>query len=300
MITLSAGEASVVLAPEAGGAVLGWRIGRQPLLRATDPTALLRGRGRGMGAFPLVPFSNRIAGGRFAFGGREYRLARADTSFPIPIHGLGWVRPWQLAAVSERAADLRLVHPATEADRALWPFAFAADLRVALTATTLSIGLRLVNRHDGPAPAGLGLHPFFPRTAAASLRFAATGVWRATPERLPTVHVPVPPEWDHRAGLKIGTVALDDVFTGWDGRAEVTLAPVAPVSEPVTITLTASPIFRHLVIYTPPGAGYFCVEPVSHMTDAIHHLADRTDTGLAVLAPGGALEGEIGFAVRGA
>lgn len=290
MIALAAGPSCVVLAPEAGGAILGWRVGRDPVLRGTDPGAVLSGRARGMGAFPLVPFSNRIGGGGFTFAGRNYAIARADPAFPTPIHGLGWVRRWDPVAVSAATARLRLVHPARAADLALWPFAFDAELAFDVSATTLRVGLRLVNRHAGPAPAGLGLHPYFPRKAGARLRFRAAGVWRATAERLPIGLGPVPPAWDHAAGLAVGAVALDDVFAGWDGTAEIGLGSRH-------VTLTGSGIFGHLVVFTPPGADFFCVEPVSHATDAVNRGEPRSVTGLAVLAPGEALEGEVALRV---
>ena len=290
MIALTAGASSLVLAPEAGGAILGWRIGRDPVLRIADPAAVLGARARGMGAFPLVPFSNRISGGEFRFAGRQYAIARADPSFPTPIHGLGWVRRWDPVAVSGAAARLRLEHPARPADLALWPFAFTAELAFDLSAEALRVGMRLVNRHAGPAPAGLGLHPYFPRAPGSRLQFRATGVWRATPDRLPIALGPVPPSWDHAAGLPVGTVALDDVFAGWDGIAEIGLGARA-------MTLTGSAIFRHLVVFTPPGADFFCVEPVSHATDAVNRPESASVTGLVVLAPGEALEGELVFRV---
>ncbi len=295
MISLSAGDASLVLAPEIGGAIVGWRLGRWHILRQPEPAAMLTGPARRLAAFPLVPFSNRIANGRFTFAGKEHVLARADRSFALPIHGLGWIRPWCLTEVSADAARLRLLHPASAADLALWPFSFEAELRFELAPDALTVGLRMTNRHDGPAPAGLGLHPYFPRTAAASLRFAATGVWLTDAGQLPTELVPVPPGWDHASGRRIGTVALDHVFAGWDGRAEITLAP-----GPVTVAIEASAIFRHVVVYTPPGAAYFCVEPVSHMTDAVNRGDSHDDTGLVVLPPGGTLDGEIAFRLRDA
>ncbi len=287
MPALSAADAAVVLAPE-GGAILGWRIGSVPVLRVADPAAVLAGQVRGMGAFPLVPFSNRIAGGGFRFQGTAYRLARADRGFPTPIHGLGWVRRWDVTALGPAEARLRLVHPLTPADLALWPFPFTATMSVRLTPRSLTIGLRLVNDHSGPAPAGLGLHPYFPRRPGARLRFTALGAWRADAARLPVAHGPVPESWDHAAGRAVGEVALDDVFTGWDGVATLDLAPLR-------LRLTASAAFRHLVVFTPPGAGFFCVEPVSHMTDAVNR---EGATGLVVLAPGEALAGEVAMTVE--
>jgi len=42
-----------------------------------------------------------------------------------------------------------------------------------------------------------------------------------------------------------------------------------------------------LVIYSPPGRPFFCLEPVCRTADAINlAAAGRTDTGLLVLEPG--------------
>ena len=285
MIALAAGDAGAVLAPEAG-AILGWRVGRTPMLRPAGPEAVLGGRARGMGAYPLVPFSNRIGGGGFRFAGRDYRLARADAGFATPIHGVGWVRRWEVVAVAGDSAALRLRHPRTPADLALWPFPFTAGLAVRLAPARLDLALWVRNEADGPAPAGLGLHPYFPRPEGARLRFSAAGAWRADAARLPVAHGPVPAEWDHAAGCAVGTVALDDVFTGWDGVAVLDLPPWR-------LRMAASAAFGHLVVFTPPGAGFFCVEPVTHMTDA----ANRG--GMAVLGPGETLAGEIAMVVEG-
>jgi aldose 1-epimerase len=46
-----------------------------------------------------------------------------------------------------------------------------------------------------------------------------------------------------------------------------------------------------LVIYTPAGRPFFCVEPVSHVTDAFNLAeAGRADSGTSVLEPGETLE----------
>jgi len=171
---------------------------------------------------------------------------------------------------------------------ARWPFAFSAEQRFRLTATALHVALAITNHHTAPAPAGLGLHPYFPRAsttvprAHATLQFRADAVWRNRADQLPSERIGVPPEWDHSVGRMIGDVALDNCFEGWDGTAVLTWPDRR-------MTIEATDIFRHLVVYTPPGQGFFCVEAVSHMNDAINR------GGMRVLEPGETMRGEITF-----
>ena len=51
------------------------------------------------------------------------------------------------------------------------------------------------------------------------------------------------------------------------------------------------------MVYTPPGRGYFCVEPVTHMTDAINRM-DVAGHGLRVLAPGETLQVLVIFRIE--
>lgn len=287
MITLRAGESSVVIGPEIGGAMVGWLVGNRRVLRGPDAEALLRGQVRGLSGFPLVPFSNRIAYGRFTWDGQTYQLARNFGDHPHTIHGVGWHNRWEVTAITDASVDLALDWAAHGEQTQHWPFPFSATLQYALDATGLAVTLSITNRWSRPAPAGLGLHPYFPRLPGASLRFHATGVWRNGADSLPSQHVPVPPEWDHSAAKPVGTVELDNLFTGWDRRATVSLAD-SPVVE-----LTADASFSRLVVYTPPGKDHFCVEPVSHMTDAINRPQQPDHGGLRILAPGELFFGRI-------
>jgi aldose 1-epimerase len=45
----------------------------------------------------------------------------------------------------------------------------------------------------------------------------------------------------------------------------------------------------YLVVYTPPQKDYFCVEPVSHVSNAIH-MAEPAQHGLRTLATGETFE----------
>jgi len=279
MLTLRAGESSVVLAPETGGALVGWTFSGAPVLRRALPEAIVQGNVRGLAGFPLLPFCNRIAWGRFRWDGLDYQLERNFGDHPHTIHGVGWQSGWTVESVSEAAASLGLqYHP----DPRRWPFAFAAALRFALTEQALHVTLRLTNRHSGPAPAGLGLHPYFPRSGFQDLRFRADGVWLSDANALPARHVPVPAEWDHSGGRRIGTVALDHCFTGWDGTVRL---------QGAGLSLTIEADAPLLQVYTPEGQDFFCVEPVSHMPDAIN----RPEHPMRVLGPGESMESGICF-----
>ncbi|MEJ0015277.1 MAG: aldose 1-epimerase [Acetobacteraceae bacterium] len=294
MLTMRSGESSLVLAPEIGGSIAGWMRGRVPVLRRPLPDAILAANPRGLACFPLVPFSNRIARGRFRWGGVGHTLDRNFGDHPHAIHGAGWQSAWQVDAVSPGFARLTLHHdPHGEAVRH-WPFAFAAEQVMTLTGDSLHVAMALRNLHAAPAPAGLGLHPYFPLRhrpgdAAPMLRFAARTVWHNGADALPSDEVPVPAEWDHAGGRAIGTAMLDNCFCGWDGTAEIAWP------SGLRLTIEATGAFRHLIVYTPPGRDFFCVEPVSHMNDAINRMEQVPGHGLRTLAPGETLEGAVTF-----
>jgi aldose 1-epimerase len=287
MLTLRAGHLSLVLAPEYGGSIVGWTTGPVPVLRRPQPDAIMRGDVRGFGCFPLLPFCNRIAHGRFEWDGRSYELDRNFGDHPHTIHGVGWQSAWTLRAVSNDAATLTLVHKGVGAEARRWPFAFEAAQRVTLTEAGVVVILRVTNRHDADAPVGLGLHPYFPRAGNPTLRFVAAGVWQNGADSLPERNVAVPADWDHREGRDVGSTVLDNCFTDWDGRARIDVRTHV-------LTIEASAPFRHLQVYTPAGRDFCCVEPVSHVPDALNHAGQSMD----VLAPGETLEGRITLSLR--
>jgi aldose 1-epimerase len=289
MLTLHAGESSLVLAPEHGGAIVGWTLGAIPLMRRPQPDAIVPGNVRGLACFPMVPFSNRIARGRFLWEGSESALQHNFGDQPHCIHGIGWQSAWDVASVSERSAALTLRHDAAGVQAHRWPFAFSAEQHFTLADDALHVVLTMTNLHPRPAPAGFGLHPYFPRTGEPILRFRASGVWLNAPDMLPVRRIATPPEWDHAAGKPVGSASLDNCFDEWDGRARI----VWP-SGGRGITIEADDLFRHLIIYTPPGHDFFCVEPVSHRTNAINQ-SDADSPGMRVLAPGETLRGALTF-----
>ena len=294
MLTLHAGESSLVLAPEIGGAIVGWTFGTVPLLRRPHPNAIVQGSIHGLACFPLIPFSNRIAWGKFRWDGSDHIMARNLGDHPHTIHGVGWQSTWQVATVSATTAVMTLRHDAAGEQAHRWPFAFAAEQHFTLSRDALSVVLMLTNLHPRAAPAGLGLHPYFPRADSPTLRFNAANAWLNDETMLPAKCIPVPPEWDHTAGQRIGSTPLDNCYAGWDGGARIGWDAEGP-----GVVVEADDLFRHLIVYAPPGQDFFCLEPVSHMTDAINRMDAVPDHGLRTLGAGETLRGTMTFRLEG-
>jgi aldose 1-epimerase len=105
---------------------------------------------------PLVPWPNRIDGGRYAFAGDDHQLALTEPEAGNAIHGFGLWRPWQAV---ERAAD-SVVMAARFHPRQGYPFAL--DVRVAyrLDSDGLSVETTATNIGARACPYGQGHHPY--------------------------------------------------------------------------------------------------------------------------------------------
>ena len=149
-------DLSLLLLPEAGGAIVRFTSRGADVLRRGDPTAVASDP-TAAACFPLVPYSGPVVGGRFRFDGREHRLARSHPSEPEPIHGEGWVVPWELMEHGPGEALLRYRHLPRPG---IFPFPYLAEQRIALDQNGLQIAISIVNLGDRPMPAGIGVPPF--------------------------------------------------------------------------------------------------------------------------------------------
>ena len=275
-IRMRADNLELLLAPGVGGSIARLDLlgenGRLPVMRGADSRSA---NVLDAASFPLVPFCNRVRGGRFAFRGREVRLAANMAGDPSPLHGQGWLAAWEVVASDARAAELRFHHDPGE-----WPWAYEARQSFALDPDGLSAVLACRNMSDEPMPCGLGHHPYFPCDPSTRLDTDVAGVWEIDERVLPTRRVPAEGRYDLRDRLVCGQ-ELDNGFDGWNGRATMR-TPGAPF----TLALS-SPEARHFQLYSPPQGGLYVAEPVSHANAALNEPEERwADLGLRVLAPG--------------
>src|SRR5512144_862229 len=183
-ITLRADGAGLTLAPAAGGAVARYWLVRdgatREWLRPMPAGAVCDGDPYRSAAFPLIPYSNRIQAGRFAFRGRAVVLPLNRPPERHAIHGHGWQAAWRTVYAGRAEARLEYRHAACA-----WPWAYRATQHFTLTPTSLTVGLTLANESPEPMPAGLGWHPYFPRTERTTITAAVRSIWLTDDEMMP-------------------------------------------------------------------------------------------------------------------
>ena len=294
-VALAAGAARVVIAPPLGGALASFALADVDILRPTPPGS---GNVRAHACYPLVPYSNRIANAQLALEGHAYALARNFGDHPHSIHGVGWQRPWTVAAQDATSARLELEHSATGDGASAWPWPFRAAQSIALradaTGATLSLRLTVANTGGTAFPFGLGWHPFFVRSKATRLGFRARGVWMTDAMQLPTSLAPALATGLFEPARDPGPAPIDNVFAGWDGTAMLEDA-----ERGVEVKIAADRAASFLVVYTPAEAAFVALEPVTHMTDAFNRAAHGEEhTGTRTLRPGRAFSCTMEIAVR--
>ena len=269
-LALQCGALRAELRPDLGASLAGLWWNGEPLLRST-PAEQLEGPRQSAG-FALLPYSNRIGHCRFDWQGQTHRTRPNFGDHPHSLHGVGWQRAWTVRSQTAHSVELALQH-APDAD---WPFAFEARQIIALKGEELRWSLSLHNTDTRVQPAGLGWHPYFLHRPGSWLQTEVSGRWEPGPDGLPQAR-----QAQGVLDAAAAELRLDHCFDGWSGEAWISDAQHR-------LHLCAST--WHLVVFTPPGAPHFCVEPVSQVNNAVQ-AAHPSEQGLVALPPGGRLEG---------
>jgi aldose 1-epimerase len=233
----------------------------------------------------LLPWPNRIRGGRWRWRGTDLQLDVSSPDSPNAIHGLVSWQPWQVLATTGDAVTVGTVvepHPG-------YPFRLAAAIDYALMPDRLTVIVRVRNAGTAPAPFGLGMHPYLAvgatedgDVARAELHLPARTQLELDDDGLPTGGRR---PFDGAIG-RIGDRALDDAVTDLerdaDGWARVRLRGPAG-----TVELAVDRAWRWLQAYSgdtlPPGERRRSVA-VEPMTCPPNAFADDVD--LVVVEPG--------------
>ncbi len=306
MITLSSGPLRLAIDPALGAGIsdfsimgpskYAYSLMRRAMAGETSSSSLA--------CFSMVPYSNRIAGAKFAFGGVTHTLRPTSAPGVTPVvcqHGDVRNRPWTILDRSPISA--RLGFRSRDFGDVNFPMAFSSVVRYELRDDRLLIDLSVTNDDEQPMPAGCGLHPYFARRLWRDddvVTFRAPCATRyPLKDGLPT-GAPGPDQLvDHlREDRPLPGAHVDALLGGFSGECRIAW----PASR-VGLTMKCSPNLGHLVFFVPHGEGgplpYFAVEPVTNANDGFNLLeAGHPGTGVEVLGPGATLTACYSLAVE--
>jgi len=251
----------------------------------------------------LLPFPNRVRGGRYEFGGREHQLALNEPEAGNAIHGLTRWAEWMLVRAEPAIAILEhRLYP-----RPGYPFSLALRVEYALAATGLSVSVRATNAGTEPCPYGSGAHPYLTVGTATVdttiLHVPARTVLHSDAHGIPTgTAAAAGTEYDFREPRPVGPVMLDNAYTDLerdeDGLARVELRdPEGRAS----VALWADASHPYLMVFSgdtlpdPERRRSLAVEPMTCPPNAF-----RSGECLIRLDPGESFTGRWGIAADGA
>lgn len=248
----------------------------------------------------LFPTPNRMRDCRYEFEGRTYQHRKGyEDRF---LHGLVFDESWKAGAIQTASTGVSFLawlevepfHPNYEA----FPFPHKISVRFTVTAEGLSIAYETENTGEGRLPFGFGLHPWFRVTRSRDdmiICGPATQQMELEPKTLlPTGKImPISAaKTDLSKPANLAQVDLDAVYLGM--RPEKP-AWIEYVNEKLRMELRASEDFTHLLVYSPAGENFVCVENQTCSGDA-HNMYARglqEQAHLLILEPGQKHRGEV-------
>ncbi|GAA4822647.1 aldose 1-epimerase family protein [Tomitella cavernea] len=203
---------------EVGGGIRTFTCGEREVLESYPVGAMCDGA---HGA-PLIPWPNRLDGGRYTFDGAEHRTALTEPARGNAIHGLLRWRPYALRRAAADAVTVgAVVHPSPG-----YPFALDVEIEYRLDDDGLTAATTARNVGADALPYAHGQHPYLSAGAGTLdrcvLEFdAGTRILVDGERALPSGTVPTEcTDYDFRGGRIVGALRLDDPFTDLrrDGR----------------------------------------------------------------------------------
>ena len=250
----------------------------------------------------LLPWPNRIDGGRYQMADTEYQLDLSEPAAGNAIHGLTRWSSWSLA---RRDPDAIALHLAL-LGRTGYPFRLDLTVEYQLSGEAgLMVSVTAHNAGSRPAPYGTGSHPYLragaPTVDGCELTLPVSQWLPADQRGIPSG----PPSdvagtrLDFRAAREIGTVTLDHAFTGLE-RNEAGLAWAQLTSDGTGTALWAGPGYEWLQVFTGDTLGpehrrrAVAIEPMTCPPNAF-----VTGTDLLTLEPGDTVTHRWGIQAAG-
>lgn len=159
-LTLIDGDYALTVTPEKGGMATSFTKAGEEYLWLRDKNFESTDRPR-CGIPILFPSCSKPDGGVHHFSGADY---------PIEVHGLADLVPWQVKTAADDAIELTLAPNGLT--KFVYPFDFLLTMRYTLAGNTATLALTVANTGDKDLPFSVGFHPYFAASKLDNVHFA--------------------------------------------------------------------------------------------------------------------------------
>jgi len=258
----------------------------------------------------LGPWANRLDEQAFYANGNRYAfdMALGNVRGAIPIHGfLTTNAHWRVVEVKADSSAAwttsRLEFFRQPAWMKQWPFAHTIEMTHRLQDGALEVRTKILNQSDEAMPIAIGFHPYFQLADSPrdqwTVAVAARTHWLLTPEKIPSGETePIERFLPKASAAPLASYNLDDVFGDLvrdaQGRATTTIAGASE-----RLDIVVGPNYRAVVVWSPKGSSFVCVEPMAGITDATNLAQKGIYKELQTVPGGGTWEESFWIRPRG-
>jgi aldose 1-epimerase len=265
-ITIAAGELEATFLPEVG------MLGTSLCSRGEEFVDLSEGvagyeKGRQTGLPLLAPWANRLAGWRYRADGVDVDLTGLPLStdeHDLPIHGTMTAAPgWEVLEWHEARVRTRFPYGAHPELLAAFPFPHDLEIDARVEGDVLRIATTLRPTSERRVPVAFGWHPYL------RLPEGDRALWRLRlPERehleLDARGIPTGASNPEAAEADpIDDRTFDDLYAFGDDHE------LAIENRGRRLTVRYESGYPYAQVFSPPDAGFVCLEPMTAPTNAI-------------------------------
>jgi aldose 1-epimerase len=176
-----------------------------------------------------------------------------------------------------------------------FPFSYTAELTYQISDGNLTVDMSVQNPSPLPMPCGMGVHPFFVREKDVELNFKSQVVWSNESDPIFDEPYTTPTAWSFDGGKPLKNAVFDTCFGGFEEQAQI----VYPSKE-ITVDMTTTDMFHHVVLFAPKNKNFFSLEPCSNASNAFNLAADGViGTGIRSIGPKQSIDGRVTFKIQG-
>ena len=256
LITLSNDKLFLEIAPKMGASITKFRnvkSGKDIFRPFSNKKKIIKKNCYFSGYFATVPYFGAIQKKTFLYRNRYISLPKTHPLEPDTIHGEGWVSEWKIKSKSKISSELVYIHDGKKG----FPFKYRVNQEFFLINKSLCINIAITNIDNESFNCGIGFHPWFNIDKNSKIYSNSFTYIKELKKKIYKKKI-----FSRKKFLNLNKCKIDKTFINWNGKAKLV------INKNTTIEIKNKKNINNLHVYSPPKENFFCIEPVTNISDA--------------------------------